>query len=146
MLTDPDLEQAFAKALEDHEFAFERFFLARLFGFEFAYDDETCTVSLAVRPWMHNPRKSLHGGVIALGLDISMGHLLNRTVGPAATVETKVQYLRPVTGGTVTFQGEFIKRGRALHHLQSRLFTEDSKLAAFATATWAPIEPKPDRA
>ena len=47
----------------------------------------------------------------------------------------KIQYLRPVNGGTVTCEGRFIKKGRTLSFMESR--SDDAgKLAAIATATW----------
>ena len=83
-----------------------------------------------------NPQGSLHGGIIATVMDISMGHLLNETVGKGATIEMKIQYLRPVHVGKVTCEGRFIKKGRKLSFMESRLSDQDGKLAAVATATW----------
>lgn len=137
MLSDPHLEKAFQQATALHEPAFEQFFLVRLYGLRFSYAPGSCTVELMVRPWMHNPRGTLHGGVIAFGLDVSMGHLLNREIGPCATVETKTQFLRPVIDGEVRFTATFLKRGKSLQHLQSTLTDASGALAAFATATWA---------
>jgi acyl-coenzyme A thioesterase PaaI-like protein len=44
--------------------------------------------------------------------------------------------MRPVKEGTVTVEGRFIKRGRNLSFMESRLSGSDGKLAALATATW----------
>ena len=65
-----------------------------------------------------------------------MGHLLHKTVGIGATIEMKIQYLRPVREGKVTCEGRFIKKGRRLSFMESRLLGGDGKLAAIATATW----------
>ena len=73
--------EAFEKALADHRQQFGHFFLAKLFGLEISYpDDERCVVELEVKDFMFNPQGTLHGGVIAFMLDISMGHLLNRSI------------------------------------------------------------------
>jgi uncharacterized protein (TIGR00369 family) len=69
-------------------------------------------------------------------MDISMGHLVAKVAGPGATIEMKVQFMRPVTAGTVTVEGSFTRRGRSLAFMESRLFSADGKLAALATATW----------
>jgi acyl-coenzyme A thioesterase PaaI-like protein len=48
----------------------------------------------------------------------------------------KTQYLRPVKKGLATVEGRFIKKGRTLSFMESRLWGSDGKLAAVATATW----------
>jgi acyl-coenzyme A thioesterase PaaI-like protein len=41
-----------------------------------------------------------------------------------------------VSGGSVTCEGRFTKRGRGLSFMESNLYGPDGKLAAHATATW----------
>lgn len=134
----------FDTALEDHEQDFETFFLARLLGLRFAYlpedaadaDKALCVVEFDVSEMLSNPQGSLHGGVIATVMDISMGHLVAKVAGPGATVEMKVQFMRPVGPGTARCEGQFLRRGRSLSFMESRLMAPDGKLAAVATATW----------
>lgn len=131
-------------ALADHEQAFETFFLARFHGFEFEYlplaapdaEKDTCRVTFQVADMLRNPQGSLHGGAMATAMDISMGHLVKKVAGPGATIEIKIQYMRPVMDGTVTCEGRFVRRGRTLSFMESRLCGPDGKLAALATATW----------
>lgn len=131
-------------ALETHEQAFETFFFARFLGLNFAYlpedaadtDKDTCRVTFEVTEMLKNPQGSLHGGGMASVMDISMGHLVNKVAGPGATIEMKLQFMRPVMEGTVTVEGRFTKRGRSLSFMESRLTGPDGKLAALATATW----------
>jgi uncharacterized protein (TIGR00369 family) len=85
---------------------------------------------------LKNPQGSLHGGALASAMDISMGHLVNKVAGPGATIEMKIQFMRPVMDGTVTVKGCFIKRGRSISFMESRVTGPDGKLAAVATATW----------
>ncbi len=129
--------QAFEEALRTHQPGFGTFFLAKLFGLEISYTDESCIVELPVRDFMFNPQGSLHGGVIATALDISMGHLINRTVGrPGITLEMKTQYLRPAFSGRIRCEGRFLRRGRTINYLESRMTDGDGKLLAVATSTW----------
>jgi uncharacterized protein (TIGR00369 family) len=131
-------------ALDDHEQAFERFFFARFLGLSFAYlpeaaadpDKQVCRLSFEVTDMLKNPQGVLHGGVMASAMDISMGHLVAKVAGPGATIEMKVQFMRPVSGGSVTCEGRFTKRGRGLSFMESHLYGPDGKLAAHATATW----------
>jgi uncharacterized protein (TIGR00369 family) len=134
----------FEEALESHEQAFETFFFARFLGLSFEYlpldapdaDKEVCRLTFRVNDMLRNPQGVLQGGVVAAALDISMGHLLKKIDGPGATIELKVQYMRPVSDGLVTCEGRFTKKGRSVSFMESRLTTEDGKLAALATATW----------
>jgi uncharacterized protein (TIGR00369 family) len=134
----------FDSALHDHAQAFESFFLARFLGLSFQYlpaeapdaGKETCRITFEVNDMLKNPQGTLHGGAMASVMDISMGHLINKVAGPGATVEMKIQFLRPVPEGRVTCEGRFTKRGRSLSFMESRLTGPDGKLAAHATATW----------
>lgn len=130
------------RALGDTRQEFGNFFLLRLLGFEVAYGEERCTVSFDAVPPLYNPQGSLHGGVLATAMDISMGHLLNRFIGPGATLEMKIQYLAPVTAGRVECEGSFLRRGRSICFLQSHARRADGELIALATATWKPLEAK----
>jgi uncharacterized protein (TIGR00369 family) len=134
---DEAARQAFDEALRTHQPGFGTFFLARLLGLEISYTDESCVVAFTVKDFLFNPQGSLHGGVIATALDISMGHLIKHVVGrPGITLEMKTQYLRPATTGRVACEGRFLRRGRTVAHLESRMTGEDGKLVAAATSTW----------
>jgi len=142
---DADAARAHVEAaLDGHAQDFETFFFARFLGLAFDYlpddaadtDKDTCRLTFEVTDMLRNPQGSLHGGAIASAMDISMGHLVNKVAGPGATIEMKLQFMRPVTEGTVTVEGRFSKRGRSLSFMESRLTGADGKLAALATATW----------
>ncbi|MEG9862192.1 MAG: PaaI family thioesterase [Parvularculales bacterium] len=134
----------FEEAIESHEQAFESFFFSRFLGLTFEYlpidapdaEKDLCRVTFPVNDMLRNPQGSLHGGAMASAMDISMGHLVKKIAGPGATIELKVQYMRPVMDGLVTCEGRFIKKGRSLSFMESRLSGPDGKLAAIATATW----------
>lgn len=128
--------EAFDRALNTTEPAFEKFFLSRLLDLRFAYTDETCTVSFEIQDFMFNPQGSLHGGLIATVMDISMGHLIKHRIGPGATLEMKVQYLKPLRTGTATAIGRFLQPGKSTHFMRSDLSDADGTLCAFASATW----------
>jgi uncharacterized protein (TIGR00369 family) len=135
--------RAFDEALRTHQPGFGTFFLARLLGLEISYADESCLVAFTVHDFMFNPQGSLHGGVIATALDISMGHLIKHVTGrPGITLEMKTQYLRPAQAGRVTCEGRFLRRGRTVAYLEARMTAEDGKLVAVSTSTWQlPAEP-----
>jgi uncharacterized protein (TIGR00369 family) len=123
-------------AMGDGRHEFGSFFLSRLFGMTVSYEPDTCIVMLDVKPFMYNPQGSLHGGVLATALDISMGHLLKHQFGAGATLEMKVQYFAPVRSGVVKCRSGFLKKGRKTFFLQS--FAQDAagETIAHATSTW----------
>ncbi|MCJ2071259.1 PaaI family thioesterase [Methylobacterium sp. J-030] len=128
-----------AQASETQEFG--SFFLSRLLGFEISYAGETCSVRFEANSTLFNPQGTLHGGILATAMDISMGHLLHRLDGAGATLEMKVQYLGAVTAGHVRCEGSILRRGRGISFLQSHAFNDDDKLVAHATATWKLLRP-----
>jgi uncharacterized protein (TIGR00369 family) len=135
---------AFEEDLRTYEPAFGSFFLAKLFGLEITYTDETCRIEVDVKDFMFNPQGFLHGGVSAFLLDVSMGHLIvHATRAPGLTLEMKIQYLRPIGAGRIVCEGRFLKRGRRISFMETRITGADGKLAAIATGTWQMLEPKP---
>jgi len=133
---------AFDNAIADYDQAFGTFFLARLLGLEISYPDaDTCAVEMEIRDFMFNPQGTLHGGVIATMLDISMGHLLKNTVGPGMTLEMKTQYLRPARSGKVRAEGRFLKKGKSINYVETRLYDAERSLLAVANSTWQLLPP-----
>lgn len=124
-------------ALTTQQPEFGQFFLAKLLQLDIRYEDEICHVALPVLPHLYNPQGSLHGGVIAMAMDISMGHLIHHVTGKGgSTIEMKVQFLRPLQQGVLRFEGCFVKRGRQLAFMQSHAFNTEGKEVAVGTATW----------
>jgi uncharacterized protein (TIGR00369 family) len=135
-LNETQVKELIAAALGDGRHEFGSFFLSRFFGMTVTYGADACIVSLDVKPYMFNPQGSLHGGVLATALDISMGHLLKHQFGAGATLEMKVQYFAPVRNGLVTCNASFLKKGRKTFFLQSSARSGGGEAIAHATSTW----------
>jgi len=136
-MDEQEARAAFETALTEQVPDFETFFLAKLIGLRFEYPDERCVICFPVREFLFNPQGSLHGGIIATVMDISMGHLLRRSLGvPGATLEMKLQFLAPVRPPQARCEGRFLRRGNSICFLESRLWNEAGELCAVATATW----------
>lgn len=127
---------AFEQALATQRPDFEQFFLARLLGLDFSYAEGTCVIDFEAQEFMFNPQGTLHGGLIATVMDISMGHLLKRVDGPGTTLEMKTQYVRAARAGRLRCTGEFTHRGKGVSFLRSTLVDPAGDVIAFATATW----------
>ena len=134
---------AFDEALRTQSPGFGTFFLARLLGLEISYGEaDDCTVRLAVKDFMYNPQGSLHGGIIATVLDISMGHLLQHSAGVGMTLQMNTQYIKPARAGVVQAHATFLRRGRSINYLESRMTDPGGDLMAFATSTWRLLDAK----
>jgi acyl-CoA thioesterase len=143
---DVDLVRARVEdALATSEPVFGRFFLARLLDLTISYDDEaqSTRVELPFADFLRNPQGSLHGGVIATVMDISMGHLCNRYLSTAVTIEMQMRFFRPVHGPS-RCEGRLLRPGRRIVHLESRLYDEHDRLAAFATSSWQRLDDTAD--
>jgi uncharacterized protein (TIGR00369 family) len=128
--------QMLENALSEDRHEFGSFFLSRFFGMQVSYNQDGCTVAFEVNSVMFNPQGSLHGGVLATALDISMGHLLKHQFGAGATLEMKVQYFAPVREGLVRCRATFLKKGRKTFFLQSYAYDSEGVTIAHATSTW----------
>ena len=126
-----------AESTEDQKFG--SFYLSRFLGFEINYKIDSCEVRFDVLPPMFNPQGSLHGGIIATAMDVSMGHLLHQTTGSGATLEMNIKYLLPIFEENVHCKGSFLRQGKSISFLQSHMYKENGKLAAYASATWIPL-------
>ncbi|WP_447044844.1 PaaI family thioesterase [Vreelandella sp. H-I2] len=137
MIDEIATREIFEHALATQQPEFGQFFLAKLLQLDIRYEDDVCHVGLPVASHLYNPQGSLHGGVIAVAMDISMGHLIHHVAGKGgSTIEMKVQYLRPIHQGVLRFEGRFVKRGRQLAFMQSQAFNVEGKAVAIASATW----------
>jgi len=133
-------ERAAAQALERALAQYDResggFFLERFLGCELSFDGEVCVLGLEVEDFMFNSAATLHGGVIAFVLDSAAGSLFKRVHGSGYTLESKIQYLRPLGRGRATCRARFLKRGRLVSFVEAVLSGADGKPAAIATSTW----------
>ncbi len=137
---------AFERAVAQDTREFGNFFLSRFLGLEISYPDaDTCVVEFELHDFMFNPQGTLHGGVIATVLDISMGHLLTRCVGRGMTLEMGTRYLRPARAGRVRAEGRFLKKGKSINYLEARLTDAQGSVLAVANSTWQ-LLPGPDGA
>ncbi|MBB4930422.1 uncharacterized protein (TIGR00369 family) [Lipingzhangella halophila] len=116
---------------------FGSFFLAKLLDLDISYDEQeqSCAVRLPYSPMLHNPQGTVHGGILTMVLDIAMGHLCNRFLSTAVTLDMNTRFFRPVTGDSHS-EARILKQGRTIVHLESRLHDAEGRLAAHATATW----------
>ena len=124
-------------ALRDYKQEFGSFFIAKMLGLGISYSEESCNIQIPVDDFLFNPQGTYHGGMLATVMDISMGHLIKQVTGKAGiTLEMKNQFLRPLIEGPGFCEGRFIRRGRSVSFLESRVWDVNEKLVAHGTSTW----------
>ncbi len=113
--------------------------VARLIGFHLAaVEPGKVTVELAAGPQHSSPPGTLHGGVLCDVADAAMGMALFSLLDDDhsfATVELKINFLRPVWAATLTAVGTVIKQGRTISLCECSVTDEAGALVAYATCT-----------
>jgi len=95
--------------------------------------------ALAVAPQHFNSFGVVHGAVIFALADTGMGAALLGTLEEdetCATIEVKINYFRPVTGGEIECSTDLVHRGRTIANLESNV-TVAGMLVAKANGSYA---------
>jgi len=113
--------------------------LAGLMGFTIASIEPGCVVVEFQATADHtNPMGTLHGGVLCTLADTAMGiaHAsILKEDESYATVELKINFLRPVREEKVRATGKVVRAGRTLVLLECDIVSGDGQLAARAMST-----------
>lgn len=86
-----------------------------------------------------NPHGVVHGGVVYSLVDYAMGGALTSRLARGercATLEVKINYLAPVTGGALRAEAWVVERTRRIGILEARVQGEDERLVALALGTF----------
>jgi len=97
------------------------------------------TVECHIRPELLNGSGMLHGGVTATLADVAAGMALVRHLGrprSVATVEMKINYLRPVAHGKVAARSHLVKVGSRLCCGRVEIFDAERRPVAAALLTY----------
>lgn len=96
------------------------------------------SITCKVRPELMNSAGVLHGGVTATMADAAMGIAIATRLGrvAATTVEMKLNYLRPVSGGKVTARARILKMGSTLCIGRVDLVNDAGELVGVALLTY----------
>jgi uncharacterized protein (TIGR00369 family) len=113
--------------------------VAELLGIELVgTEGGECTMKLEAGQRHSNPMGTLHGGVIGDLADAAMGMAYYSTLEPGesfATLELKINFLRPFWTGTLLARGWVVDRGRTVGMTECDVVDERDRLIAKATGT-----------
>jgi uncharacterized protein (TIGR00369 family) len=113
--------------------------IAALIGFTLsAVSPGEAVIELTTGPQHANPMGPLHGGVLCNIADAAMGIAYASTLAEGetfATVELKINFLKPVWTARLRATGRMIKRGKALGFLECDITDEEQSLVARASST-----------
>ncbi len=113
--------------------------IGRLIGLEVQPGEAgEAEVLLDVDERLHNPMGFVHGGVIALLADATMGIAFGRTLENQlgfATIETKTNFLRPVKQSRLRATASVVSRGLRIGFVEAKIFDRQQKLIATASCT-----------
>jgi len=113
--------------------------IASLIGFTLsAVSPGEAVIELTTGPQHANPMGALHGGVLCDIADAAMGIAYASTLTDGetfATVELKINFLKPVWTARLRAVGRLIKRGKTLGFLECDITDEEQSLVARASST-----------
>ncbi len=113
--------------------------VCRLLGMEIeALESNSALVTLTVSPTMFNPFGTVHGGILCDLADMAMGTAFATTLAAGeglATIELKINFLRPVSTGKLHAQARVVHRGRSTGLVECEIVNEQGKLVAKANST-----------
>jgi uncharacterized protein (TIGR00369 family) len=103
-----------------------------------AAEEGRVTFELDAGPQHSSPPGTLHGGILCDLADAAMGCACVSLLGEGdslATVELKINFLKPIWTGRLTATGSVIKAGRTITLCDCRIADEGGSLVAYATST-----------
>jgi uncharacterized protein (TIGR00369 family) len=89
-----------------------------------------------------NPLGTLHGGVLCSIADTAMGVAFSTLLEEGeslATLELKINYLKPIWKGKVLAVGKIVKKGRTTGLVECDVLNESEQLVARASSTYMAI-------
>jgi acyl-CoA thioesterase len=112
-------------------------------GLETKRIDGGAEVRLEITERALNSLGVAHGGVICSLVDHAIGAAVAFALGrgrQAVTAELKINFLAPVTAGTVTARGRLLREGRRLIVGEAEVVDQTGRMIAKGLGTWMIIE------
>jgi acyl-CoA thioesterase len=117
-------------------------YIEEMMNFQFMqYDEEEDTYihRMSVTDELKNRYKILHGGITATFIDTAMGATAVQALGvetSAVTIDLQVHFLSPGKEGWLYAHTKFVKKGKTIITMESKVKDEQGKLIATASSTF----------
>lgn len=101
--------------------------------------DGVCVIEVELEPRHMSVAGRAHGGVLFTMLDTAMGRAVITRLPPGrgcATVEAKINYLRPVQGGRIRAEGRALDLTRRTAYAEGTVFDEEDRVLARSSGTF----------
>lgn len=118
--------------------------VAQLVGFKIAAVKEgECTIEFEAKKSHANPTGSLHAGILSVIGDSAMALAYGSTLEldeSFATVEMKINYLRPVWEGKLLAIGRIVQKGKTIGLVEFDIINDEEKLVARGSGTFMTLQ------
>jgi uncharacterized protein (TIGR00369 family) len=120
--------------------------VAKLIGFNLrSIEPGRAVLDMEAGPQHWNPMGGLHGGILCDLTDAAMGIAYASTLAEGesfATVELKINFLRPIKQGHLIAEGSVVGGGRTLGYSEAEVRDDDGNLVAKASSTCRTLRPR----
>ncbi len=109
-------------------------------------EDGGTEVQIAVKPFLLNRARVVHGGVICTLMDEAIGWAVHNSLGEggqAVTAELKINFLAAATQGSMIGRGRVIRKGKHLVIGEGDILDLEGRLLARGLGTWMIVSPTP---
>lgn len=101
--------------------------------------EDTYTMSIPITPFIHNPLKMPHGGILAVLLDTAMGGLATDSLSEefaAVTTNLSINYIASAKEGNLHAQARFSHKGRQTMVIEGEIVDDQGKRIAIGTGSF----------
>ncbi|WP_066152039.1 PaaI family thioesterase [Halalkalibacter krulwichiae] len=99
-------------------------------------------IKMIIKPEHTQRRGTVHGGVLATLIDAAVGSAVRTTQTEdqsSATIELKINYIRPAKGDYLLAKGKLSHRGKKVQVGTAEIFNSEGKMVAMGSATFMVI-------
>ena len=130
--------------LLDIQKSFEEMPFFKFIGFEILeFDEDRVLLKLDIREDFLNNNNTLHGGIYASMIDQVLAMIIRaKTKSRCATINLNINYLAPISAGTIYATGRIIQLGYRITQAEGEIYTGDGTVLAKGIGSFKIIRDK----
>ncbi len=128
----------------DIQKSFEEMPFFKYIGFDIiAFEEDRVILKLDIREDFLNSNDTLHGGIYASMIDQVLAMFIRaKTQASCATINLNINYLAPISAGTVYATGRIVQLGYRITQAEGEIYTGDGKVLAKGIGSFKIIRDK----